>query len=495
MKKSAIILANAALVILWLFIYRPVFPYLAVIFSREEFRTNQIVLLGATILIVLQVRKGDLQLSLDALPQRYPPALALALGGSSLFLLVERTLDINTLSASLFGLASYGLLGLWMSPPHWRGGLPAALLIIGALPFGEHMQTFVGYPVRILTAGIVREGLAAMGVHTVGVDTILVFESGISKVDLPCSGVKSLWTGGLFWLAATWIERRPIHLRWFLAAVGFAVLLLAANLGRVAVLVLVGQVAGWRLLAEMLHVPLGVLGFIGACATAVVLLRRLPAVPGDKVPGLAASVNGLPRPLWLAPVLGGVFLFMALLYTPRSQVALAQSSPTWRFPAEMGAELWPMTRGEREWLAEGGADSVERWRFQWRGHTGSMLFVTSTTWRAQHQPERCFQVYGLTIEQSYTHLVGPGFPIRLLSLSNGSENVRLSAAYWLQTADQATDDYATRIWADLGSQRQRWILVTIMFDEAVDPRLPEAEALYNALHSVVQNSLAGGAQP
>jgi exosortase O len=186
---------------------------------------------------------------------------------------------------------------------------------------------------------------------------------------------------------------------------------------------------------------------------------------------------------------------MILLYTPRSQVALAQSSPAWQFPAEMGAQTWPMTRGEREWLAEGGIDSAERWRFHWRGHPGSMLFVTSTSWRAQHQPERCFQVYGLTIEQSYTHLVSPDFPVRLLSLSNGNDNVRLSAAYWLQTSDQTTDDYATRIWADLRPRQQCWILVTILFDETVDPRLTEAEALYTTLHSVVQNSLAGGAQP
>jgi exosortase O len=120
-----------------------------------------------------------------------------------LYLVVERYLDINTLSACLFGLATYGLLGLWPEPRHWRQGLPAALLLIGALPFGEHMQTFVGFPMRILTAAIVRDGLAAAGVASVGLDTILVLENGVSQVDLPCSGVRSLWTGGLFLIAAT----------------------------------------------------------------------------------------------------------------------------------------------------------------------------------------------------------------------------------------------------------------------------------------------------
>jgi exosortase O len=144
--------------------------------------------------------------------------IILALGGAILFLLAERYLDINTLSATLFGLASYGLLGLWLSPPTWRAGLPAALLLIGALPFGEHMDTFIGYPLRIATARLVSQGLAGVGVPNLGVDTILIFENGISQVDSPCSGIKSLWTGALFLLAATWIERRPLNRRWLLAA-------------------------------------------------------------------------------------------------------------------------------------------------------------------------------------------------------------------------------------------------------------------------------------
>jgi len=53
------------------------------------------------------------------------------------------------------------------------------------------------------------------------------------------------------------------------------VILFAANIARVGVLVVVAASDGWRVAAEMLHVPLGVLGFILACAAAVVLLRRL----------------------------------------------------------------------------------------------------------------------------------------------------------------------------------------------------------------------------
>ena len=98
--------------------------------------------------------------ALQSAPALYPAALAMLLVSSAAFILAERLVDINTLSASLFGLAFYGLLGLWLDPQRWRQGLPAALLLIATLPFGEHLQTFVGYPVRLITAGLVRDGLS-----------------------------------------------------------------------------------------------------------------------------------------------------------------------------------------------------------------------------------------------------------------------------------------------------------------------------------------------
>jgi exosortase O len=513
LARPARLAMNAVILGLWLWLYRPVFDYLAIIFSREDFRTNQLVLLGVIVLIAFQMRKGHLRPRPDARPQLYLPALTLILGGSALYLVVERFLDINTLSASLFGLASYGLLGLWMQPRRWRQGLPAAVLLIGTLPFGEHMQTFVGYPMRILTANIVRDGLARAGVASLGVDTILIFENGVSQVDLPCSGVKSLWTGLLFLVAATWIERRPLNLRWVLTALVLAGLLFVANLARVAVLVTVGQVAGWQLMARMLHVPLGVLGFCAACAAAVLVLRgRRPEVHPWQVPGAApypdppptregeqaplssvgreagerATLRASPtRPLWLAPVLAAAILGMALVYTPRPQTGLTESLPDWSFPAELETEPMPLRPDEIAWLIRGGAESAERRLFEWRGITGSMLFIASRTWRAQHRPERCFEVFGLSPNDSHTVLVAPDFPVRFVSLGNRNGRGLLSATYWFQSVGRITDDYGARMWADLSPERNRWILVTLVFDRVYDPGATDIQALEMVVRDAV----------
>lgn len=482
------IAANGAIVGLWLWLYWPVFDYLAIIFSREDFRTNQLVLVGVIGLIIFQLRRGFMRPRLEAAPQLFGPALTLVLGGSLLYLLVERFLDINTISASLFGLAGYGLLGLWLDRRRWRQGLPAALLLIGALPFGEHMQTFVGYPLRILTAAIVRDGLAAAGVASVGIDTILILENGVSQVDLPCSGVKSLWTGMLFLLAATWIERRPLNLRWLGVAAVFGGLLLVANLARVAILVLVGQVAGWPLAAEMIHVPLGVLGFGAACAAAVMLLRwQLPVTNP-----LPAQGEPLRRPAWLSPFLLATLLAFGLIYVPRPQTGLARPPESWPFPPTLAVEPRPLTPDEIDWLTRDGAESAERYDFQWRGLSGSMILISSRTWRAHHRPERCFEVYGLSLDDSRTHLVSPDFPLRFVSLGDGRNRSLLSASYWFQTAGRTTDDYAGRIWADLAPERQRWVLVSILFDGVYDPHNADVHALYTELHNVVARGLEGG---
>jgi hypothetical protein len=67
-----------------------------------------------------------------------------------------------------------------------------------------------------------------------------------------------------------------------------------------------------------------------------------------------------------------------------------------------------------------------------------------------------------------------------------------SAAYWLQSADKVTEDYAVRIWDDLAPQPQPWVLVTVLFDQPVDFDTSDTRELFNTLRETVQGSLKSG---
>jgi exosortase O len=304
--------------------------------------------------------------------------------------------------------------------------------------------------------------------------------------------VKSLWSGALFFIAATWVDRRRVTMRWLLIALVLALMLFAVNLVRVAVLVVAGQVMGWQLLAEMIHLPLGVLGFIAVCAPAVALLSWQPSV-ADKYD--SGEGRERVRPVWLSPALAAVIVAMALVCAPRTQVGLAQATPTWQFPGDLITQAEPLKPDDIAWLTRDGADSADRFRFEWRhadgrhSISGSLMLITSETWRAQHRPERCFEVYGLSLNASRVHLVAPDFPLRFVSLGDDDGRDVASASYWFQSAERTTSDYGTRIWADLSPERDRWVLVTILFDGVRDPRDTELEPLYGALHGAVARNL------
>src|SRR5206468_2976313 len=98
------------------------------------------------------------------------------------------TLHMSSLSALLFGLGGYGLLGLYLPRGAFRRGLPPALLLCALLPFGAHANTYAGLAARVLTARIVQDLLAGLHVASLSSQTILVLENGIAHVDAPCSG-------------------------------------------------------------------------------------------------------------------------------------------------------------------------------------------------------------------------------------------------------------------------------------------------------------------
>jgi len=308
--------------------------------------------------------------------------------------------------------------------------------------------------------------LISFGVGSVGVDTILVLENGLTHIAAACSGVQSLWTGGMFLLVATWLEEKHLGLRWLGGAFVLVAGLVVSNFVRVFVLVVTGAVWGIPLLADVLHAPLGILGFGGACALALFLLRKVPQAPVVSFPAVSAL------PSWgqvgLIVLCGG----LALTYESTVRAAELQPAPARTFGARWETEIDPLEDEILAWLEQDGASSADRHRFTYVRsdmkveRSGAMLFVVSDNQQAHHNPERCFIGSGLAVVLHETKFVAADFPISVLEMTTPSGEKR-TAVYWYQSADQVTDDYATRIWADFSWPRQEWMLVTILFDESV----------------------------
>jgi len=499
------------LLVAWVWLYAPVWEDLGAVFDRQEFGANQLALLGALALAAMRLHTLHLPQHLDMMtaatvgPQLFWPGLLMMSGGSLLYALAQHCGYQQGFSASLFGLASYGLAGLWMRPQRWWQGLPTCVLLVGALPFGEYLHVFIGFPMRLITAMLVWYLLSLIGLQPLSSLTILAFENGVTQIDVPCSGVRSLWAIWMFLAAATWIERRRFGIRWMGVVLACGLLLFFANLLRVLALTLLGPVAGWPRLAEMVHLPMGVLDFVGTCLVGLRLLRMLPTwkepAPGEQ----ASSVWHSERPAWLVPVLVVMFLGMGLgkkaWPRPSPAVAMPNWPPDWPFPAEFVTRPSPLTAGERESWDRIQPEAVDRrWFSYWperSKHTlsGSMILVVSQNWQAQHRPEDCFTVYGLKPVESSTYVLRPDFPLRVLLLNSATDQRRWLAAYWFQSAIMTTEDYSTRVWFDLLPEHQRWVMVTLLFDEAAgtgsgyDPAGADFRALFEVVHAAVETGL------
>ena len=411
-----------------------------------------------------------------------PGPLALLLLAELTFVICARALDIHALSAALLGVTLYAALGLYTSPQAWRDGARGLLLVLVVLPLGDHAELYLGVPARRLSAEVVAFALAEGGVAHVPAETVLVLESGLVYVDAPCSGVRSLWTGAVFFVGATWLERARLDLRWLAHGVALLVLLVAANVGRVLAIVLLGPVAGWTVVAELVHEPLGILGVTGACGAVYLSLRRASArTTPASAPSPTCGLPGAPlrTSVGLGVALAGTTLAL-LFYTP------AAPPPAGRAPSfELLGEPLPLTDAERGLFARVGHTTALKRRFTWHGQAGSVLLVHSTEWRAHHAPEVCLASAGFRVEAPRTWTLGPRRVVRTATIDGGAR----TAVYWYQSATEVTPELSSRVWSALTGAPQPWVQVSLLLDGAHDDASAPLRALVTTLQAAVQAGL------
>lgn len=407
--------------------------------------------------------------------------LLLMLGGEIGAIILKWSLNIPQLTLLCFILSSYGLLGLFIDADSWRKGLSVATITAIIIPFIVAFNSGLGFPVRVITAHTVAHALADFNLSAVSSHDIIVMENGIAHVDLPCSGMKSLWTGTLFLLGATWLENRQLGFRWLLLAIANLLFLVAANITRVLILVITIEVFQQQKIADVIHLPLGIIGFIIASTLTWYLLQKIPQHSPKLIISKSetAKVNNFNFNWLLALVitLGIIGQFKPLpshLFTAKS-ISL---------PAEITTQTLVLTTAEANFFDNPAHPWVQKLRFQADNLSGSMLLVASDTWQAHHPPELCFAGNGLKVDRMDSKLLNDSINARWLSLQNGE----LSATYWFQSNQTTTDDFISRIWDHISHQDQTWVLVSILFDDAKNPDSQKIKNLSNSIYQTINQN-------
>ncbi|MGF1492152.1 MAG: exosortase O [Microcoleaceae cyanobacterium] len=483
------ILAYATIVLSWLYFNRLPLQWLAQAFPSLSV-TDGLRLTGIGLFLVLAgyLLRDFLQVAVERTKAWFRPLTAKAVPlapfvtilGCGLFsLLSQWFITLEQLPAIYFLLGSYGLLGLWLKPDVWHRGLAVAVAMSCVIPFGIEFSTNLGFPARILTAEAVEQILHHLNISALSSEDIIVLDTGIAQVELPCSGLKSLWIGTLFFLGATALDRRQLGWRWLGVGAIHLGLLILANIARVLSLVMIAEVLQQPEMAAILHVPLGLIGFTSVCIISYgLLLRRVPSISTTsqdvnrrqlKVPSiiLAAGLVGLVL-CPTAPRLG-------------SQLPNLQGM-TW--PTAIQTETIPFSEAEVKFFQQHSDTLTQKQQFHYKNLSGSVLFVAGSTWRSQHAPELCLVSSGYQLNQMESRPLTPEVTGRWLTLNQETQ----SGAYWFQSPTTTTDAFIHRIWSEVTRQESSWTLVSVLFDESVQPEQPMVQELLTILQAELTRS-------
>ncbi|MDF5717780.1 MAG: exosortase O [Rhizonema sp. NSF051] len=479
------------LLIAWVYANNSSLKWLFESFKQGSSLTLSLISLIVMVLLVRVVRsEHGAVLSATPVLRLYP--LLLMLGSTVSAIVIQWFVNIEQLTVLLFLLGTYGLCGLFLTPSFWRQGLPIAYLVACIVPFSSQLSTGFGFPARIITAHAVEQMLSAWHIAAISSEDIIVLENGVAHVDLPCSGLKSLYAGTIFLFAATWLGGRKLGIRWLLVCFFNLFLLLSANTMRVLVLVIVTHILKQPQFAQILHIPLGLIGFGCACALSWMMLQSLSRQEQGYTktnPDVPPRISIIRDSRHTSSLQAGLLIFVVTLalfsqlIQPQEEQSLSLASL--RLPQQMVFERIPLTAAEHSFFDKYPSIVPEKHRFVMGDLSGSILLVANTTWHTYHPPELCLLGSGLQVDRIERKQLTPVVQARWLSLADG----KLSATYWFQSPKQTTDDFLSRLWSDVTRHQKNWVLVSVLFDSSLSPESSLIRDFTTAIHDAINLSL------
>lgn len=334
------------------------------------------------------------------------------------------------------------------------------LLLLLSLPVMATVDFYAGYPLRVVVTRIAALVLRCSGLAVTASGAILEWNGVLVAVDVPCSGIRMLWSGGFIALALACALRMPLK-RVVALGIMSAILIIAGNILRATALFYTG--------AGIISAPPWMHTGVGACAFALTSggifggtawlqsrsNRKIQAVADDKCAGkirrLAGSVMLLvlataclmaaTAPVWARQPVRAVYDFPGwpVKVEGRAIRAIALSEDERKFAMDFPGRIGRFTDGSRE--------IILRW--------------VATPTRQLHPAEVCFKGWGYSVEPQPLHRTIDGESWGSFLARRGRETLAVRTC--IRDADgKSWPDVSSWYWPSaLGRSRGPWLATTI----------------------------------
>lgn len=374
-----------------------------------------------------------------------------------LFPFVSYYLRINLFTTVIGLIGFYLLLSFTIPQKIWKNGLIPFTLLLMCLPFGRQLDTYIGFPLRMLSVDFVASQMTLFGFNLNSRDTILIIENKASQVDIDCSGIKGLWVGMIFFIAYTWINKIKQNLKWLGLLLILIISILFFNIIRVSTLVMLNSIQGLEKGVQYFHYSIATIGIVFSC-----LLIHFLAVYFKLVNNYKSNF-----PLTISTTLGNSknyilvlnLLLILLFFIPQKQAfqIIKKAIPSLKTNSFFGIEAKKFTSGEQAVFEKDGS-AAQKFEFKYKEIIGEAIIVIGIDWRAQHKPELCFEAAGNNLQSVQTLLVNKSFPVKYITFNNQKAVVYS----WFQSPQIITDDYSYRNWLELSGKESNWVLMNIV---------------------------------
>lgn len=381
----------------------------------------------------------------------------------------QLSLQIHLASAVLLIVSVHAFSGHLIPDTHWRAMKWPMVVGIALLPLDFYLEPYFGYPLRLVTATVAGLLMQGFGYEALSSQSILLVENRASVVDLGCSGINSLWAGGVFYLLLSWMTRLSVGLRWWLLGLLLVVLLLSANIFRIVVLLFLDlhDLTG---LSEIAHTSLGAVGFTVALLIVWQLAQGLTEgfAQGSEICQIPDGYRSRQAKLslrWpLLPLTAMLIIAAAIPDSEKTRATLTFDGIS--LPDDLQAQQIELNSAEQRFFDSNKAIAV-KYQLGAAAANNSVVFVTSNWWKAQHKPDHCLQTMGFSIQNSHVVTLEPAAAnssinaVTVLNLIDEDQQM-YTAVYWFQAADSLTADHYRRMTDTFRHPNRSWTMVSVL---------------------------------